>query len=71
MLPDNWQAVQLFDAMSTQWMPLQTGLIGLRYEAFQQVRLAFGVADSDWPDLFQAMRVMEQEALSQLRAAHG
>lgn len=65
--PENWTAVQLFIAMSTQWMPSMGGVIGLRYESLSEVRSAYGVCDSEWPDLFDAIRAMEQAALEVLR----
>lgn len=62
--PDNWQALQVFDAMSTQWnVGAESVVIGLRYEALPFVMQALGVKAKNRKELLAELRVMEKEAL--------
>ena len=36
--------------------------MGLRYEAFREARMRFRVPAVDWPDLCDAIQIMEAEA---------
>jgi len=65
--PDNWVAVALFRGMATQWSVGMGGPIGLRYEALRELRLAWRIPAADWPELFDALQVMEGAALAQMR----
>lgn len=78
VLPENWDAVQVFLACSTQWhfsAPYNDGKaivpsrpLGLRYEALFAVMQAMGVDPSD---AFWRVRVMEQAALKAQRKPKG
>lgn len=65
--PENWPAVQLFDAMQTQWRhaPLG-GLTGLDYGVLQPVADMLGFNAGYFPGLFYDTRIMEHEALAKL-----
>lgn len=69
--PDNWQALQLFAALRTQWNMVQGGVIGLRYEAIPVVLTEFGIKKKARAGLLQSLRVMEDEALQVFREANG
>lgn len=61
--PDNWQAVIVFSALTTQWFVGMNGPTGLRYEALPFVFEAHGVVKEEWPGLFVQIRACESEAL--------
>lgn len=65
--PDNWQAVVTFCAMGTQWRVGAGGAIGLDYGVLPSVMRMTGVPRSDWADIFDSIRVMEEEALAAMR----
>ena len=60
--PDNWQAVAVFEWLGSQWNVGPGGPVGLRYEAFREARMRFRVPAVDWPDLCDAIQIMEAEA---------
>jgi hypothetical protein len=62
--PDNWQALQVFRSMSTQWTVAYGGYVGLRYEALQPVFEACGIKKKARAEMFHSLRIMENEALS-------
>lgn len=62
--PENWQAVQLFSAMGNQWHSSMGGREGLRYEVLPVIEAWMGIKKKDRADLFSALQVMENEALS-------
>ena len=62
--PDNWPALQVFSALGTQWSVAYGGYVGLRYEALQPVFDACGIKKKARAELFHALRIMENEALS-------
>jgi len=65
--PDNWLAVCFFEALGKgNWNMGPSGATGIRYEAFREVRRVIPVASSEWPDLFDSIRVMEQAALAEI-----
>jgi hypothetical protein len=65
--PDNWAAVQVFSALSTQWRAGATGPIGLDYTAVPVVLRLTSTPRADWPDVFDCVRVMEVAAIKTMR----
>lgn len=65
--PDNWLALQVFAALGTQWNVGMGGAIGLRYEAIEPVLRMMGVVHKERAALFEALRIMENEALQVMR----
>ena len=61
--PENIQALQVFQAMWTQWHSGMGGREGLRYEALPVIEDRLGVKKKEKADLFWALQVMEDEAL--------
>lgn len=61
--PDNVLAVNVFEAMGTQWNSAGYGVIGLKYENLPLIYRYVGVPRSEWSDTFDCVRVMEVEAL--------
>ena len=74
--PENWEAVRVFVAMTTQWR--MTGIAGfggasmlhtgLDYSALEPVFRMLGVKRRRRAALFQQIRVMEEAALEVLLA---
>jgi len=60
--PCNWNTVQLFMAMSTQWRVSMNGPIGLDYVALPVVSRALGIRIT--PKRMAGIRIMESEALT-------
>jgi hypothetical protein len=60
---ENWPAVQLFEAMGTQWRVGFAGPVGLDYAAIPFVLRMQSVPRADWPAVFADLGVMESEAL--------
>lgn len=67
MWPDNWQALDVFVALQTQWRFSQIGPTGLDYSALGAVMRLRGVKKRDRADTFEAIRIMESEALDVMR----
>ena len=71
--PENWQAVQVFCAMGTQWRVSagMSGLIymGLEYTALPVVEARLAIPRADRADLFSRLRVMESSARGELNKA--
>lgn len=65
--PDNLAAVNVFIAMSTQWRTGMNGATGMDYSALPEVMRMTGIPRRDWSELFEAIRVMEDAALEQMR----
>jgi hypothetical protein len=65
--PDLMAAVNVFGAMQTQWRTGMAGATGLDYGALPAVMRLMGVPRADWPDTFDALRVLEDEALTTFR----
>ena len=71
MLPENWEAVELFVAVGTQWRKSVVaslnggGVIyeGLDYPAVEAAMRMFGFRRKRHRELFAAVRVMERAAL--------
>lgn len=62
IFPENWQPVQIFIAMQTQWRTGMSGPIGMDYQALAVVMELYEVADRK--DCFSAVRTMEIETLA-------
>jgi hypothetical protein len=65
--PDNWQALDVFMSMGTQWRTGVAGATGLDYGVLPDVMRLRGVPKSDRPEVFDWIRLMEGEALGQMR----
>lgn len=65
--PDNWPAVSLFVSLATQWRVGPGGATGLDYAALPFVLRIQRIPRADWSDAFDALRVMEIEALNIMR----
>lgn len=65
--PDNVQAVNVFVAMSTQWRVGMGGATGLDYAALPVVMRLAGVPPADRAEVFDAVRAMEEAALTTMR----
>jgi hypothetical protein len=61
--PENVQAVKVFISMDTQWRVGTGGAIGLDYNALPAVLRMSRVPRTDWPDVFECIRVLEGAAL--------
>lgn len=57
----------MFNALGTQWRIGMGGATGLDYNAVPVVLRLQGVPRSDWPQLFDDLRVMEGAALQAMR----
>jgi hypothetical protein len=66
--PENWPALELFLAVSTQWRVGSGGPIGLDYNAVDAV-MGWLSIEADRAALFRDLRVMEQEALKAFQEA--
>ena len=65
--PENWPSVLFFEALGMgNWNMGPNGPTGLRYEAFREVRLAQGITDEVWPEMFRSIRILEQAALDEI-----
>lgn len=66
MLPENWEAVQLFLKCATQWRYIGfTGVpTGLDYSSVESVMKMSGIKDQ--MQTFQQLQLIEQEALNAL-----
>lgn len=68
IMPDNWQAVELFCFCSTQWQFSETGhRLSLNYPAVIAVFQAFRVPQRRYATLLADIRLIEYGALKQLR----
>jgi hypothetical protein len=64
--PDNWQAVSQFTCLGTQWRMGMAGPVGIDYNVLPSVFTLNGIPETEWPELFQSIRVMESAALAML-----
>lgn len=70
--PENWLAVQVFAALSTQWRLAPSGhMIGLDYAAIRPTLELLDVERAEWVEIFAGLRVMEHEALTEAGKRHG
>ena len=65
--PDNVRAVNAFIAMSTQWRVGMGGPIGLDYAALPTVLRIGSIPRSEWGEIFETIRVLEDVALLTMR----
>ncbi len=65
--PDNWLAVEVFISMGTQWRTGMAGPTGLDYGVLRDVMALRRVPRSEHSELFDWLRLMEGEALDQMR----
>ena len=66
VLPDNWNAAQIFFSCGTQWRQDKNGvLIGLRYDALDIVMRHSSETDSS--DAFARVQIMESASVEQAR----
>lgn len=65
--PDNWPAVRVFGAMGTQWRTGVAGATGLDYSALQAVYRLTETPEVDQPEIFDALQIMEDEALKAMQ----
>jgi hypothetical protein len=65
--PDNLQSVNTFIAASTQWRVGSSGATGLDYGVLPTVLRLATIPRSHWPDVFDDIRVLEDEALKTIR----
>lgn len=66
--PDNWESVSLFVDLTTQWRIGMSGPTGLDYSALRALLGIRRVPRSRWSDLFDDLRVLEQEALEVMKS---
>jgi len=82
--PDCWDAVQFFASVPpAAWsfkpdtsgknakgerVTYPGGPVGIRPEAFREVRLALGITAAQWRDIYPDVRVLEDAALETMRA---
>jgi hypothetical protein len=65
--PENWPAVLFFEALGFgNWNMGPAGPVGLRYESFREVKLARGIREDEWPELFESIRILEAAALDEI-----
>lgn len=65
--PENWPALQLFIRMATQWRVGMSGATGLDYGVLFTMLDRMKLGDEEQEQMFEDIRVMEQEALSAMR----
>ena len=59
---ENWEVVQMFIRLSTQWHVSMAGLTGLNYSSFEYLCRLYKVEDC--VSLFEAIQIMEMSVLS-------
>lgn len=64
--PDNWQTMQVFADLMSQWNVGMNGVIGLRYEALPLVLELHGIAAEQKREVFDGLRVMERAAITEI-----
>ena len=65
--PDNWLPVEVFISMGTQWRTGMAGPTGLDYGVLPDVMPLRGVPKAERAEVFDWIRMMEGEALDQMR----
>lgn len=71
MWPENVAPFTVFRAMATQWSVGMNGPIGLRMEALAFVLEVQEVPRADWPEVAEAVQVLERETLRLWRKQSG
>jgi hypothetical protein len=66
--PDNLLPVSVFISMGTQWRVATGGVIGLDYTALPVVMRLVGVPPAERAEVFEAVRTMEDAALTKMHA---
>lgn len=66
---ENWESVEIFLKMQTQWNVTMGGYVGLKYEVLQWVGQLYDVEDKR--RLLEDIQVMEVAALSELNKKDG
>ncbi|WKN20807.1 DUF1799 domain-containing protein [Azotobacter vinelandii] len=69
--PCCWDAVRLFEAMSTQWRVGMGGAIGLDYGVVRDVARMIGLKPKALSGAFADLRIMEAEALAVMAESRG
>lgn len=64
--PENEAAVDVYCAMRTQWRVGFGGALGLDYNALPTVLKLTGQKRETWPELFEAIRVLEVTELVEM-----
>jgi hypothetical protein len=60
--PQNWEIVQMFVRLSTQWNYSMSGITGLNYSSLEYLCKLYKVQDS--VALFEGIQIMEMTALA-------
>ena len=64
--PDNWQTVNIFAAMQTQWRWSDNRRVGLDYNVLPEIWKRTGTRKKDRNDIFRGLRIMEHAAMEEL-----
>jgi hypothetical protein len=65
---ENWEAVQMFLRLQTQWRMGMNGVIGLDYGAAKWLFRLYAVKVKDQRSLLEDLQVMEAAAMEKLNA---
>lgn len=63
---DNWQTLQVFADLMSQWNVGMNGVIGLRYEALPLVFELHNIKRKQQREIFDGLRVMERAAITEI-----
>lgn len=66
LLPENQLPFNVFCAMDTQWRVGAGGATGLDYGTLPTVMRLMGIKRELWPEIWDAVRVMESAALEEM-----
>ena len=67
VFPENWQTVEVFLLVGTQWRTSMSGVVGLDYNVLFRL-LDLECQDQDrWKEVFEGVRVMESAAIAAMR----
>lgn len=68
VLPENWEAVRVFVALSTQWrLAPMGGPVGLDNAAIPPTLMLMGIGRKRWAEIFERLMVMEGAAIGVMR----
>ena len=65
--PENWPAFNLFNKVSTQWRDNGYDPVGLDYTPLFYLMRRMNLSDQEWDDLFEAVQILEAEAVKTMR----
>lgn len=65
--PENWQAIDIFCSLATQWNAGMGGATGLKYEVMFQLLDRRGYEGDEWQAMFDDIRVLERTALDAMK----